>query len=152
MDADLVGNILQLTFPDLYDQKAIGQADSMFNKPKEVQPRRGQKISGVKFWTSDLINKFLYRRYGGQDQTYDNYFQQGMTEQRAIMQRIKVNRSQAFNSRFNAKPNDPRILTLFRSIKEDEMKLEKIKSRTSEQAFNTRNDVDSVNAQIDLHG
>ena len=35
---------------------------------------------------------------------------------------------------------------------EDEIKLEQSKSKVCEQAFNSRNDEDSVNSQIDLHG
>ena len=68
------------------------------------------------------------------------------------MQRIKANRSQAIKFRFKGKMNDPRINELLLQIKKDEVELDKIKSRSSEQAFNSRNDEDSVNAQIDLHG
>ena len=100
-----------MAFPNLYDSKAIGEVDKIFNKPKQVQPRKAV-IVGVKFWTPQLIKKFLYRRYGGQDQAYDEYFQQGITEQREIMSRIKTNRSQAIKLRFKAKPGDTRIMDL----------------------------------------
>ena len=83
---------------------------------------------------------------------YDDYFQQGITEQREIMARIKANRSQAIKLRFKAKPGDTRIMDLMAQIKKDEMQLVKIKERTSEQAFGSRNDEESVNNQIDLHG
>ena len=53
-----------MAFPNLYDSKAIGEVDKIFNKPKQVQPRKAV-IVGVKFWTPQLIKKFLYRRYGG---------------------------------------------------------------------------------------
>lgn len=65
-DADLVGEMLQMAFPNLYDAKAIGQVDSLFNKPKEVKPRAA-KITGATFWTPQLIKKYMWRRYGGQD-------------------------------------------------------------------------------------
>ena len=159
-DADLVGDILQMAFPNLFDSKAIGWIDSIFNKPKNLQPRKA-KITGTKFWTGELIKKFLYRRYGGQDAQYDEYFRQGMDEQHTIMQRIRANRNKAMKLRFKGKPGDMRVIDLLAQIKQDEMEMEKIKSRTSEQAFNSRyflrftfsrNDEESVNAQIDLHG
>ena len=68
------------------------------------------------------------------------------------MARIKSNRSQAIKLRFKAKPGDTRIMDLMAQIKKDEMELVKIKERTSEQAFGSRNDEESVNNQIDLHG
>ena len=57
-DADIVGEILQMAFPNLYDSKAIGEVDKIFNKPKQVQPRKAV-IVGLKFWTPQLIKKFL---------------------------------------------------------------------------------------------
>jgi len=45
-----------------------------------------------------------------------------------------------------------RIVDLMAEIKKDEMSLWKIRARSSEQAFGSRNDEESVNDQIDLHG
>ena len=100
-----------MAFPNLYDSKAIGEVDKIFNKPKQVEPRKAV-IVNAKFWTPQLIRKFLARRYGGQDHLYDDYFQQGITEQKEIMARIKANRSAAIKLRFKAKPGDTRIMDL----------------------------------------
>ena len=99
-----------------------------------------------------MIRKFLHRRYAGQGLEYDDYFQQGITEQRSIMVRLQANRSKAYKLRFKAKPGDMRIVDLMAEIKKDEMSLWKIRARSSEQAFGSRNDEESVNDQIDLHG
>ena len=65
-----------------------------------------------------------------------------------------MNRNKAFALAQKCKGgnSDPKIIELMRQIKADEMRLEQTKSRTSEQAFSTRNDEESVNSQIDLHG
>ena len=56
-----------MTFPKLFDSKAAKQDEQMFNKPKNVQPRRAIPAgSSTQFWTPQLINRFLWRRYGGQ--------------------------------------------------------------------------------------
>jgi len=68
------------------------------------------------------------------------------------MQRIRANRNKAFAFQKKGKLNDPRINELLAEIKADEMKLQQSKGRTSEQAFSTRNDEQSVHSQIDLHG
>ena len=51
-DANLVEEILQMTFPKLFDSKAAKQDEQMFNKPKNVQPRKAIPAgSSAQFWT-----------------------------------------------------------------------------------------------------
>ena len=62
------------------------------------------------------------------------------------MARLKSNRSQAF-ALSRKKGNNPlRLNELKAQIMEDELKLEQSKSRVCEQAFNSRNDEESVNS------
>lgn len=61
----LVDSLLKMTFPNLYDHKALSKADQLINNSKTIQApisyKRESPLAWSTFWTPQLVKQFKWK-------------------------------------------------------------------------------------------
>lgn len=155
-DVGMVEEILKMTFPMFLDQNAgYCQMAQMFAKPKNINLAGSSKSSGVggaadNFWTNTLVQSYLKMMGRRPDQTYDQYYTQGKADEDKLRESISEKYKEILKMKNARRYN--MIDEIKMSIHEDQLRLQQIRSNTSEYVFSTRNNESSVSVMIDLHG